>query len=118
MPRRRRWGSLWRSDYVVWSGVANAVRRADVLFGGGDSFLAIELAIVALDGITLFLVAAIPVAGDLAGALAGADSERECERQSHGAEQNRESSGHDLGGYAELLERHEDSEDDDAALSY
>src|SRR5437868_5515383 len=116
MPRRRRGSSLWRSDYVVWACVTNAVRRADVLLCRGDSFLSIELAIVALDGVTLFLVAPVPVAGNLSGQLASADAEgeRECERDR--SKENRKGGRDNLGGDSKLLERHEDREDDDAAL--
>jgi len=101
----------------VWSGIPNAVRRPDVLLGGGDSFLAIQLAIVALDGITLFLVAAVPVARDFARQLARAESECERERERDGAKENREGSGDDLGGNAEILERHESRQDDNPALA-
>src|SRR5438105_13465689 len=118
MPRRRRGrgSSLWRSDYVVGAGVTNAVRRADVLLGCGDSFLSIEFAIVALDGVTLFLVAPVPVAGNLSGQLTSADAEGERERECDRSKKNRKGGSDDLGGDSELLERHEDREDDDAAL--
>src|SRR6266566_8994479 len=114
MPRRR--SSLWRSDYVVRAGVADAVGRANVLFGCGDAFLPIELAIVALDGVTLFLVAAVPVAGNLSGELAAADAEGERERERDRSKKNRKRRRDDFGGNAQLLERHENCEDDDTAL--
>src|SRR4051812_21089463 len=98
MPRRR--SSLGRSDYVVGSGVADAVSGAHVLFGRGDSFLPIELAIIALDVVALFPVPLVPGACDLTGQLAIAkpESERQCERD--GAEENRERCSNDLGGDA------------------
>ncbi len=73
MPRRR--SSLGRTNYVVRSSVTNPVGRSNVLFGRRDTFYSIELAIVSLDVVALFLVAAVPVARNFSSQLAIAESE-------------------------------------------
>src|SRR4029079_1096248 len=114
MPRRA--SSLGRANYVVGSGVADSVGRAHVLFGRGDPFLSIELAIIALDVVALFLVALVPAAGDFAGEIAVAESEGERQRECDGAEENGESGGDDLGATPRPWSSHKLGERNTAGL--
>src|ERR1700730_11516025 len=108
MPRRG--STRVGANHVVGSGVANAVSGSYVFLRGRDPFSLIELAILALDIVTFFLVATVPFARDLAGELATAESKGERERQRDGPKENGKGGRDDLRRDTQFLKRHEGSE--------
>ncbi len=68
----------------------------------------------AFDRLALGAIPAVPLARDLAGQFAVAEAERQRQTEGDGAEQDGEGRGDDVGGDAQLLQRHEDREHDHA----